>query len=130
MKAATGIEPLADISDGDLLRSYQRAAVVVMPLKAAVANNALLEAAASGSAIVATDVGGVRDHLGPLCAELVPPSDPEAMSARVLDLLASPSRREQLGARARERALELNWDDIAERHLDVYRHACSGRIDA
>jgi len=34
VKAATGIEPLTNISDGDLLRSYQRAAVVVLPLKA------------------------------------------------------------------------------------------------
>ncbi len=123
LRAATGIEPLAGISDDDLLRSYQRAAVVVVPLKAAAANNTLLEAAATGGAIVATDVGGVRDHLGAGCAELVPPGDPEAMSARVLELLTSPSRREQLGARARERALELNWDGIAERHLDVYRRA-------
>jgi glycosyltransferase involved in cell wall biosynthesis len=130
VKAATGIEPLANISDRDLLRCYQRAGVVVLPLRAAAANNTLLEAAASGAAIVATDVGGVRDHLGPRGAELVPPSDPEAMSARVLDLLASPSRREQLGARARERALELDWDGIAERHLDVYRHAWSRQIDA
>jgi glycosyltransferase involved in cell wall biosynthesis len=127
LKAATGIEALAGISDDDLLRSYQRAAVVVVPLKAAVANNTLVEAAATGAAIVATDVGGVREHLGPDAAELVAPSDPEAMSARVLGLLASPSRREQLGARARERALELNWDGIAERHLDVYRHACARR---
>ena len=125
VKAATGIEPLTNISDGDLLRSYQRAAVVVLPLKAAAANNTLLEAAASGAAIVATDVGGVRDHLGPDCAELVPRSDPEAMSERVLDLLESSSRREQLSAQARARAVELNWNSIAERHLDVYRHACS-----
>jgi glycosyltransferase involved in cell wall biosynthesis len=130
VRAATGIEPLANIPDGDLLRIYQRATVVVLPLKAATANNALLEAAASGAAIVTTDVGGVRDHLNPRCAELVPPSDSEAMSARVLDLLASPSRREQLGARARQRALELDWDGIAERHLDVYGQACSRRIDA
>jgi glycosyltransferase involved in cell wall biosynthesis len=99
--------------------------VVVLPLKAAVGNNALLEAAACGAAIVVTDVGGVRDHLGPDCAELVPPSDPHAMSDRVLGLLESPSRRQQLGAQARRRAVELNWESIAERHLDVYRHACS-----
>jgi glycosyltransferase involved in cell wall biosynthesis len=127
VRAATGIEPRAGISPGDLLRSYQRAAVVVLPLKAAAGNNTLLEAAASGAAIVATDVGGVRDHLGPGCAELVPRSDAEAMAAGVLDLLASPGRREQLGARARKRALELDWDAIAERHLDVYRQACSRR---
>jgi glycosyltransferase involved in cell wall biosynthesis len=130
VKAATGIQPVASISDDDLLRRYQRATVVVVPLKTAAANNTLLEAAATGCPIVATDVGGVRDHLGPDGAELVPPGDPEAMSARVLDLLACPSRRGQLGARARERALELDWDGIAERHLKVYRHACSGRIDA
>jgi glycosyltransferase involved in cell wall biosynthesis len=127
VQAATSIEPLADISDADLLRCYQRADVVLLPLTAAVANNTLLEAAACGAAIVATDVGGVRDHLGPDCAELVSPSDSEAMSARVLDLLASEPRREQLGARARERALELDWDAIAERHLDVYRQVCSRR---
>jgi glycosyltransferase involved in cell wall biosynthesis len=125
VKAATGFEPLTGISDAELLRCYQRASVVVLPLKRAVANNTLLEAAASGAAIVATDVGGVSEHLEPGCAELVPPSNPEAMATRVLDLLESPAWRQQLGRRARERAIELDWEAVATRHLAIYRHACS-----
>jgi glycosyltransferase involved in cell wall biosynthesis len=72
----------------------------------------LLEAAAAGLAIVATDVGGTREILPPEdnAARLVLPNDAESLAAAMSELLNSSDSRTQLGAAARRRA---------EEHFDV-----------
>jgi glycosyltransferase involved in cell wall biosynthesis len=66
--------------------------------------NALMEAAAAAAAIVATDVGGVREiveHGSSAC--VVRPRDPAALSRAMLELMAQPAeRRAGLGRAARE----------------------------
>jgi len=66
----------------------------------------LLEAAASGLAIVATNVGGTREIFPNNCdaAVLVPPDDACALSQAIRGLLLDDHRRHQLGANARKRA--------------------------
>ena len=67
----------------------------------------LLEAAASGVAVVATDVGGTREIFPPEAdaARLVPPDDP-ARFVTVLDLLGNRELLRRLGAAARRLAEE------------------------
>jgi glycosyltransferase involved in cell wall biosynthesis len=67
---------------------------------------ALMEAAAAGVAVVATDVGGTGEvvldgHTG----ALVPPGDPAAFASAVVDLLRDPGRRARFGRHARDHAL-------------------------
>jgi glycosyltransferase involved in cell wall biosynthesis len=66
----------------------------------------LLEAAASGMVIVATDVGGTREIFPAEtnAAVLVPPDDPRALTAAIVELMQNDSRRKSLGAAARRRA--------------------------
>jgi glycosyltransferase involved in cell wall biosynthesis len=66
----------------------------------------LLEAAACGLAIVATDVGGTREIFSSdsIAAALVPPDDHRALADAVCELLNNDSHRRQLGAAARRRA--------------------------
>jgi glycosyltransferase involved in cell wall biosynthesis len=75
----------------------------------------LLEAMASGRAIVATDVGGCRRMLtedsGEPCGVLVPPRDPTALGQALARLLEDPARRHELGARARARARAFSDED-------------------
>ena len=68
----------------------------------------LLEAAATGTPIVATEVGGARE-IFPTASEaaiLVPPDDAEALAEATCGLLADRLRRQQLGNAARRRAEE------------------------
>jgi glycosyltransferase involved in cell wall biosynthesis len=68
----------------------------------------LLEAAASGVAVVATDVGGTREIFPAESdsAILVPPDDEHAMAEAVLALLQNEARRHSLASAARRRAEE------------------------
>ncbi len=69
----------------------------------------LLEAGASGTAIVATDVGGTGEIFPPSAAAavVVPPDSPTALADAMLALLADDVVRTRLGEAARRRAVDL-----------------------
>jgi glycosyltransferase involved in cell wall biosynthesis len=118
--ALRGVRARAGISEDDLREVYWSAWVNVLPLKDAVANNALLEGMASGLATVVSEVGDVSDYSGPDGARLVPARDGEAMAAAVLELLADGDAREKLGRRARARAVCRDLTAGARRHAEIY----------
>jgi glycosyltransferase involved in cell wall biosynthesis len=78
---------------------------------------ALVEAMLTSSAIVATDVGGVREALGQT-GLLVPPHDPTALAEAITTLLQQPADRARLGRYARGRA--LRWF-TEQRFVQAYR---------
>ena len=76
----------------------------------------LVEASASGLAVVGGRSGGVPDAVREgETGILVDPDDPEAVAAGVNELLANPERRQQMGVAGR-RAVETyyNWDRVAK----------------
>jgi phosphatidyl-myo-inositol dimannoside synthase len=83
----------------------------------------LVEASASGLAVVGGRSGGVADAvLDGETGILVDPDDPAAVAAGINDLLANPQRRKQLGAAGR-RAVEryYNWDRVAKDLMEIDR---------
>jgi glycosyltransferase involved in cell wall biosynthesis len=83
----------------------------------------LIEAAASGRAIVATDVPGCRDlvHQG-VNGLLVPPKNAPALSKAIEDLLKNPVMRLQMANRGREIAVsEFSEDVVVNQTLALYR---------
>jgi len=83
--------------------------------------NAILECMAGGKAVIATDLPGIRDALGPNAGDvLVPAGDPVQLARRLLDLLPDASRRTSLGDRNRKYALsEFTVARMANTYLDV-----------
>ncbi|MBO1335566.1 GT4 family glycosyltransferase PelF [Streptomyces sp. VRA16 Mangrove soil] len=65
----------------------------------------LIEAMSCGRATVSTDVGGVREAVGPT-GLVVPPRDPQAMARAALELLSDGPRRAAMGEAARLRVIE------------------------
>jgi glycosyltransferase involved in cell wall biosynthesis len=84
----------------------------------------LLEAAACGLAVVATDVGGTRE-IFPTEADgalLVPQDNPTALAAAVQAVLCDPARRRALGEAGRRRIeAAFNIHLAAARLIDLYR---------
>jgi glycosyltransferase involved in cell wall biosynthesis len=78
---------------------------------------ALIEAMLTTAAIVATDVGGVREALADT-GLLVYPRDPVALAEAICILLRWPDGRARLGARARDRA--LRWF-TEQRFVEAHR---------
>jgi glycosyltransferase involved in cell wall biosynthesis len=103
----------------DIIRS---AAVFVLPSRTEGHPKALLEAMATGAAVVGTDVPGIREAIrhgdnGLLCA-----STPERLREAVFQLLGDAGMRVRLGTAARRRVeSECSLERIADLELSVYR---------
>lgn len=91
---------------GDVDQLLNEFALLVHPARQEPLGRVLLEAAASGTAVVATDVGGTPEIFPPssAAARLVPPDNAEALAEALAAVLADRALRERLSAAARRRA--------------------------
>jgi glycosyltransferase involved in cell wall biosynthesis len=108
------------ISEEELLKLYQTASLLLMPLLDATANNAILEGMSCGLPIVVTDVGGIRDYVDPTCGMLTKPNQARPMAEAVIDLLNADSEREKMSAICREQALKFSWEKSVRKLKSVY----------
>jgi len=114
----------------DMPRVLSQASVVVLPSTYGEGlPRVLLEAAASGRPIVATDVAGcreiVRDGVNGL---LVPPGDVEALAAAIQRCLGSRQLRAMFGRAGRGLVeAEFAEEAVVEQTLRVYRQAMDAR---
>jgi glycosyltransferase involved in cell wall biosynthesis len=102
----------------DTAPQYRAADVVVAPSRWDGLSLALLEAMASGAAIVASDVNG-SESLG-AAGVIVPPDDPEALADGIDRLLEDEPRRRRLGASARTRSGSFDLATTMQRNLDLW----------
>jgi glycosyltransferase involved in cell wall biosynthesis len=84
--------------------------------------NAAAEAMMRGTAVVASNAGGLRELVDEgVTGFLVPPNDAEALAQALLRVLGDRALAERLGACAREKALgELTEDRMVDRFVALY----------
>ena len=83
----------------------------------------LLEAMATGRAVVATTVGRATELLDDTCGRLVPPGDVAALAAALCELAADGELRTRLGAAARVAIAPHSLSRAIDHHLAVYEGA-------
>ncbi|PKO07316.1 MAG: glycosyltransferase family 1 protein [Chloroflexi bacterium HGW-Chloroflexi-3] len=107
----------------DMRQVYQNCNIVTLPSLGEGLPTVLIEAAASGRAIVATDVAGCRDVVKDgENGFLVPPNNPNALADVILDLINDPAKRELMGKKGRSIAEEKFTTQIVNnKTLDVYK---------
>ncbi|MEX0794069.1 MAG: glycosyltransferase family 4 protein [Pirellulaceae bacterium] len=88
----------------DIQTCWPEIDLLVHPARQEPFGRVLLEAAAAGIPIVATDVGGTREMFPNQEATLVPPDDAAGLAAAVAELVDSPMLRQSRGHLGRERA--------------------------
>jgi glycosyltransferase involved in cell wall biosynthesis len=105
-----------------LERAYLDASVVVVPSVFEGFGLPAVEALAAGTPVVATSAGALPEVLGAAQAgRLVPPRDPAALAAAILDTLRSWAAEHERACKARARIeVEFAWDRVAKRTEDVY----------
>ena len=112
---------VAGLSDEQLADFYRQAGCLLMTLEDSTANNAILEAMASGLPVVAEDVGGTREYVTPQAGRLMAKGDVDGLVQSLRTLAADEPLRRQLASAARERALELSWPLVAAHMGEFYR---------
>jgi glycosyltransferase involved in cell wall biosynthesis len=85
----------------------------------------LLEAMASGLPVVATTAAAVPEVVPQQQAGmLVPPRDPAALAAALLELLQQPDLRAAYGAAGQEHVQQFDWPQVARRFLAAVEDVC------
>jgi len=102
--------------------------MLVIPSRAESLPYVVLEAAAAGMPIIATEVGGVPEIFGPQTSHLIPPDDVAALVAAISAALADPAQAHSVAeaVRARVRA-EFSLGTMVEGGLAAYREALAMR---
>jgi phosphatidyl-myo-inositol alpha-mannosyltransferase len=80
----------------------------------------LLEAMATATPIVCSDIEGYRQVVDPRGAHIVPPRDAAAIAAAVEELARSPQLRATMGAINLRQAHKYDWAHVAARVRDEY----------
>ena len=108
-------------TSASLARLYSTAAIVVSPSLGECLSTVVLEAMCCGAAVVATDVGGIREQLDENTGVIVPPRDAGALSSAICALLADGDRRRRLGHAARQKArTQFSVRKMIDRHVRLY----------
>jgi D-inositol-3-phosphate glycosyltransferase len=108
--------------DQDTLNYYYAASeVLIMPSDYESFGMVALEAMASGTPVIASEVGGlaylVRDnHNG----YHVPVREPQALAAKIRTILEDPAERNRLAHNAHEYTQDYAWPKVADRLLDIF----------
>jgi phosphatidylinositol alpha-mannosyltransferase len=117
-----GIDVLGIVPNEVRTRELERAKVSVTPATGGESFGLVLaESFACATPAVASDIPGYAAVAIPEAARLVPPSDPDALAAAVVDVLSDEPRRVAMGRAARAHAMaNYAWDDIARRLEETY----------
>jgi glycosyltransferase involved in cell wall biosynthesis len=112
------------LADDELVDLYRAANLCVVPSRALEGFGlVVLEALACGTPVLATDVGGLAEALGPLASPLlVPGTDAQTLTPRLSRALTDADWLPS-AARCRARAEEFSWTRSATRHAAVYEQA-------
>lgn len=114
-----GLEVYSHIDDYELLNLYQEATLLFLPLHDVTACNSLLEAMASGTPIVTTDLEANRGYsLG----DFVVQDTVSAYVDRIVELLhESESHLNRLSDQLRDLSLQYDWSVVAKQVEEVYQ---------
>jgi phosphatidylinositol alpha-mannosyltransferase len=117
-----GIDVLGIVTNEVRTRELSAAKVFVSPaLGGESFGMVLVEAFATATPVVASNIPGFADVAVPDAATLVPPNDVPALAEAVVAILADEERRVAMGAAARTLAVErYAWPDIAARLEAIY----------
>lgn len=123
---------LGHVPSADLPRWYATGDIFCSP---ATGNESfgivLVEAMASGRAVVCSDIPGYRTVVHPgRDAAVFPPGDVPALARVLSRLVEDPERRGRLAEEGRRRALDFAWPVVVDRIEAVYREAAGRRASA
>jgi phosphatidylinositol alpha-mannosyltransferase len=125
MRNPRGVRALGKLDDERKRRELELADVLCAPaLGGESFGMVLTEAFAAGTPVVASDIVGYREIVDDgVDGMLVPPDDPRALAAALLDLWGQPELRARMSRVAAADVQRFAWRPIAAQILDAYHEA-------
>jgi glycosyltransferase involved in cell wall biosynthesis len=126
LKLGDKVQLLGYVSDERLKYEYETSSVFVLPSSAENFPVVLLEAMASGCAIITSNVTGCPEAVGD-SALLVMPKNSEDIRNAIVKLIENDKLRNGLGVKAKKRVEDkFTWEKIARNYIEVYEKILNG----
>ena len=107
------------VSEEELIRCYQESTMLIVPSTGVDSFPlVMLEANACGIPVVASKIGGIPYYIiNGFNGLLVEPRDSLVLAEKIIELLSRPKLLNELSLNSRKRALEFDWNTIADKTL-------------
>jgi len=110
---------LGVVSHDRLPSIYRQNDIFVFPCHSDAMANVILEATASGLAIIATNTGGAEIIQGN--GLLINSGDPTNIKDKILDLVSQPQKLQQMKLQSTRLANKLGWDHCCDAYYQLYK---------
>ncbi len=110
------------VGDEALLKLYQHADILTIPLLDCTANNAVMEAMACGTPVIANRIGGIPEYVADSVGWIVDGKHVEDWVDRLTHLEERRSEIASMRLEARTWAGRFDWSLIAGQYCDFYSH--------
>ena len=114
------------LPEEELVRLYQDADALLVPVIDATANNSVLESLACGTPVISNSIGGIPDYVDDTCGWLFGKGEVLGIVKLIEQLCSEPEIAWSLRESARRKSLEFSWDRIAEQMETVYKAVAGG----
>lgn len=111
---------LGELNRNDLYNEYLRSDLVLLPSKYECFSSVLLEAMATGTPIIASDIPGTRNVIKNGYNGLLVKHTPEKIAEAIEKLIKNPKLREKLARNGLKEVKKYSWDKIVEQTEKVY----------
>jgi glycosyltransferase involved in cell wall biosynthesis len=122
----TNIRLHANLPEDQLIRLYQQADALLVPVVDATANNSVLESLACGTPAISNSVGGIPDYVDDTCGWLFHKGDVSGPVKLVEELCNNPEVAWSRRKSARSKSLLFSWERIVEQLARVYEILAAG----
>jgi glycosyltransferase involved in cell wall biosynthesis len=109
------------IPEEQLIRLYNEADALLLPVSDATANNSILEALSCGTPVISTNLGGIPDYVDNTCGWLFDKSEVLGIVRLISEIYDEPEIALSRRARARSKALTFSWKRVAEKMSFIYK---------
>ena len=125
--AADAVVRLGPVSEKRLRALYRGAIALAYPSRYEGFGLPLVEAMACGTPVIASNTASMPEVLGD-AGLLVDPTDGQAWTSAIIDVVNNEQTRGNLRAAGLRRAAEFTWERTAQLTLDAYRRVLERRV--
>jgi len=118
-----GVSILPWLSDEELVKAYQQAELLFMPMLDCTANDAILEAMACGTPVMANRVGGIPEYVDASSAFTFESKNADEWAEVLQSLMKQRERLAAMRSDVRRWAERFGWNVLAGRYYALYQEA-------
>lgn len=118
-----GIDVLGEVSHDQVIEILLQSSIFAFPTYSEGFPNALVEAMATGNAVVACGVGAIPEMLEKDCGIVIEPRNVQQLEERLQFLIDNENARIDYGIRARGKAIkEYSFEEILKQYMKIWRN--------